>query len=256
MVAQSDVGIAISGPLLNQTYQVTHGQTVEGYLRLENSGASNCTFRFTSKVISGPLDSVIVSGPQIAGLYAPQSIVQTNWTFRICENASGLVVVRLTAIATSDSTNGSIAQASISGNVYFEIDPNSLSIDIRVIDQYGWPIENAEIELVKGFVSYVRQRTNSNGTTRFFLTQNLYTLRLFQHGSLKETATLNVTEPRLFTFTILRQVVSTNPPMTIPLIEVGLGVILGYALHYVEKYKRRHKKPREHKSTEVLEWVL
>lgn len=93
--------------------------------------------------------------------------------------------------------------------------------------------------VAKRFVSYVTQTTNNNGTTHFILAQGLYTLRLVLRGLARKTVTLNVTEDRLWTFTIHRQVVHADKPMEIGAVEIFSGLIIGYLIHAIEKRKRK-----------------
>lgn len=250
----TDIGLAISGPLLNQTFEVTHGQTVTGYLRVQNTGASECVFGFASVITSGPLGSLIVENPASTDYLAPNSIVQANWTFHVTANASGLVVLRITVTATGSNSEDSQVSASVSGDVHFLIDADACTADVRVIDQYGWPIQNAEVELVKERVAYVTQKTNLNGSTRFRVTKAVYTLRLFYLGVLHKTASLNIDEPRLFTFQVNRQVVRIGEPPVINLAEIAIGYALGFVVATLT-IRRTNKRKRKANRTLEEEWL-
>lgn len=255
VTASPDVGLNVAGPLLNNTYQVVSGQTVEGSLRLKNTGSQDCSFGFTSEITSGPVGSIETEQPNITGLWAPDVEVWSNWTFRICENASGLVIMSISAIATATNQNGSIAQASVSGRVYFLVDPNALSIDFRVVDEYGWPVENVEIELIQGFTPYTRQDTDLNGTTRFVLSANTYRFRAKYHGFLKAETVLNITESTLYTFHIDLDRVKLEQVTTLDVVPVLFWMFCGYIVRALEKRQKRKKSAPKNELEELLEWA-
>lgn len=239
--ASPDVGLSVAGPLLNSSYQVVAGQVVDGFLVVTNTG-SECTLRFSHKIISGPSQSVNVTTPGEIPRIPPDTATTANFSFHVNDNASGIVTVKITATATVKTGNGSIAEASVSGLVYFVIDPNAFSVRVRVIDQYGWPVRNSQIELVRGFLSYVEQDTDDNGTTRFLLSGGLYTLRCFMNGFLEKTATLNISEDRLFAFSIIRSAVVLTQPPSVPLVGYGIIALLSYLVGTYRQRKRTSKK--------------
>lgn len=251
LAQEPDVGLAVSGPLLNQEFVCVNSGTIQSYLNIKNTGASDCTFRFKHEIISGPVGSVKVTPPENNDdLHAPESIMKANYTFKI-QNASGVVVLRLSITAISTNKNASTATASVASLVRFVIDPDAFTVKIRVLDVWGWPIEGARIQISRDRISYTTQETSENGTTDFLIARGYYDLRLWFGGVLQREIMMNVSESRLWTFTLWRPVVSPDPPETIHALEIIVGLVAGYFLARLEQ-KRKRKKPKT--KTDLLEW--
>ena len=226
------------------------------YLQLENRGSTPVGFVLNAFISSGVVGSIIAEIEyDTESVLASESMI-ANVTFRIQSNASGIISFMIQATATEGS-EVSISQASAIALVRFRLDPNALEIHIRVIDDFGWPVEGVLIVLNRERLDYTKQVTNQNGTTAFLVSRGLNSLRIMNSDnvSISEQATLNVTESRLYTFEIFRQMIyPTRPPM-IPAVEIGIGFFLGYICNRIEKRKRKPKR-RKTAFQKQLEWTV
>ncbi len=253
-ISADDVGIAISGPLISASFDALHGQVIGSSLYLRNTGDFDTNMSTYSVITSGPVNSIAVGckTPHFESV-TPDSTVKADFNFTILNNATGVVVLTLGCISYRNIGNGSIAFAGIESKIKFLIDPNPLSLKVRVNDEFGWPVEGISIGLWKERLEYVRQSTNDNGTTSFLLSKGLYKLRVFDKGIFLQESSLNITSDRLFVFTIKQGFQISSLP-TFPIIEICVSFSLGYFVRLVEKRRKKEKVKTKNEFEEMLEY--
>lgn len=245
-----EIGIAISGPLVSgSSFDVVPGQRIESYIRIENTGLVPQNITFASDMTKGVLGGIVTRTPPSVMTLLPESAAIGNVTFEIQPEASVFseILIRVTAAGFSED-NESIVHASASARIRFRLSNDSVSLHVRTLDQWNWPVPDLDISISKEHLQYRKQRTDENGSTTFILAAGLYRVRVYDNLSVLAEAVLNITDDRYFEFHIYRGLQVTTPP-TFHLVELFLGLGLGYFLHWF-RVKKRSRSAED----ELLEW--
>lgn len=249
-----EVGIAISGPLVSgSTFDVVPGQRIESYIRIENTGLVPQNITFASDMTKGVLGGIVTRTPPSVVQILPECAAVGNVTFEIQPEASVFseILIRVTAAGVSED-NKSVVHASASARIRFRLSNDSVSLHVRTLDQWNWPVSDLDISISKEHLQYTEQQTDENGSTTFILAAGLYRVRVYDGLSVLHATVLNITRDRYFEFRIYRGL-QPGTPATFHLVELFLGLGLGYFLHWF-RVKRRHRELPD--SGEKLEWEL
>jgi len=240
-----EVGIAISGPLVSgSTFVVVHGQRIESYIRVENTGLVPTNISLSSDMVKGVLGGIVLTTPPIIRLMLPERATVGDIAFEVQPNASVFseILIEVTAAGISED-NKSVVHASACARVRFRLSNRSaVSLHVRVLDQWNWPLPGLDISISREHLQYTRQRTDANGSSNFLLAPGLYRVRVYDNLSVLAEALLNVTRNRYFEFNIYRGLRPAETA-TLHLVEITFGIGIGYCIHWFMVKTKRRRRP-------------
>lgn len=244
-----NTGIGAFGPFVAGFYEVVRGQNLSSSLAVKNTGKVVEDIKINTTILGDP-SKISYSISEHEFEIFPDEIRMIDVSVLILSNQSDYVTIQLDirAFGRDLRNDTNILECGIRVSSVFHIAGEGFLLVVHIVDQHGNPYaDGLEIEVLRDvIVSYGRHYPDWNATYYTMLAKGNYTVRIWRGEEIAKSVDFELTKDVVLTIRIDRP---SEPSGfgTIHLLEIVIGLALGYFLRIGEIRYREKRRVRKSK---------